>query len=182
MSIDTREFRRTIGLFATGVTVITARTGDIVHGMTANAVTSVSLDPLLVLFCVDNRARMAQIITESGRFAINILCQQQEALSRQFGGRPVADLRIDFVEVEGVPVLSDNLATLICAVDRIYDGGDHRLILGRVEVFSRVERDTPPLLFYAGSYRQLASQAGERLDEWDSLDNVYYDWPYFPAP
>jgi flavin reductase (DIM6/NTAB) family NADH-FMN oxidoreductase RutF len=182
MDVDTREFRRTMGLFATGVTVITARTGSIVHGMTANAVTSVSLDPLLVLFCVDNQARMTQIITESRRFAINILSQQQEALSRQFGGRPVADLKIDFVERDGVPALHDNLATLICTVDRIFDGGDHRLILGRVDAFSRAEHDTPPLLFYAGGYRQLAPQPSELLDELDSTDHVYYEWPYLLVP
>jgi flavin reductase (DIM6/NTAB) family NADH-FMN oxidoreductase RutF len=158
MTIDPSEFRRTMGLFATGVTVITARSGDIIHGMTANAVTSVSLDPLLVLFCVDNRARMAQIISESGRFAINVLSQRQEALSRHFGGRPVEGMEISFTEVDGVPTLTDNLATLICTVDRICDGGDHRVIFGRVDALTRGEYDVAPLLYYAGAYRQLALQ------------------------
>lgn len=158
MTIDPREFRRTMGFFATGVTVITARVGDIIHGMTANAVTSVSLDPLLVLFCVDNRARMAQIIPESGRFAINVLSQRQEALSRHFGGRPVGGLEISFAEVDGVPTLEDNLATLICTVDHTCNGGDHHVIFGRVDAHTRREHDGAPLLYYAGAYRQLVLQ------------------------
>jgi flavin reductase (DIM6/NTAB) family NADH-FMN oxidoreductase RutF len=171
MNIDTRDFRRTMGLFATGVTVITVRVDDIIHGMTANAVTSVSLDPLLVLFCVDNRARMAQIITEAGRFAINILSQRQEQLSGHFSGRPVEDLEISFVDVDGVPTLCDNLATLICTVDRIYDGGDHRVIFGRIDALTRGENDLAPLLYYAGSYRQLEWQQHERLE---ALNRIGY--------
>src|SRR3954469_5311693 len=84
--IDPREFRRVIGLFATGVTVITTRIGDDLHGMTANAFTSLSLDPLLVLVCVDRRARMHPIIQQAGRFAVNILHEGQEAVSRNFAG------------------------------------------------------------------------------------------------
>lgn len=171
MNIDPREFRRTMGLFATGVTVITTRAGDIIHGMTANAVTSVSLDPLLVLFCVDNRARMAQIIPETGRFAINILSQRQEVISRHFSGRSVKGLEISFVEVDGVPTLSDNLATLICTVDRIYDGGDHRVIFGRVDALTREANDMAPLLYYAGTYRQLEQHQRERLE---ALDRIGY--------
>ena len=171
MSVDPRDFRRAMGLFATGVTVITVRVGDTVHGMTANAVTSVSLDPLLVLFCVDNRARMAQIIKEAGRFAINVLSEQQQALSSHFSGRPVEGLEVDFVETEGVPTLSGNLATFVCTLDRIYDGGDHRVIFGRVDALTRATSTLPPLLYYAGTYRQLEQQQREKLE---ALDRIGY--------
>ncbi|MBA2679945.1 MAG: flavin reductase [Ktedonobacteraceae bacterium] len=171
MSVDPRNFRRAMGLFATGVTVITVRVGDTVHGMTANAVTSVSLDPLLILFCVDNRARMAQIIKEAGRFAINVLSERQQALSSHFSGRPVEGLEVDFLETEGVPTLADNLATFVCTLDRIYDGGDHRVIFGRVDALTRATDALSPLLYYAGTYRQLEQQQRERLE---ALDRIGY--------
>jgi flavin reductase (DIM6/NTAB) family NADH-FMN oxidoreductase RutF len=171
MSVDPRDFRRAMGLFATGVTVITVRVGDSVHGMTANAVTSVSLDPLLVLFCVDNRARMAQIIKEARRFAINVLSEQQQMLSSHFSGRSVEGLEVDFVETEGVPTLSGNLATFVCTLDRIYDGGDHRVIFGRVDALTRAADALPPLLYYAGTYRQLEQQQRDRLE---ALDRIGY--------
>ncbi len=171
MSVDPRDFRRAMGLFATGVTVITVRVGDAVHGMTANAVTSVSLDPLLVLFCVDNRARMAQIIKEAGRFAINVLSEQQQALSNHFSGRPVEGLEVDFIETEGVPTLAGNLATFVCTLDRMYDGGDHRVIFGRVDALTRATDALPPLLYYAGTYRQLEQQQRDRLE---ALDRIGY--------
>jgi flavin reductase (DIM6/NTAB) family NADH-FMN oxidoreductase RutF len=171
MSVDPRDFRRAMGLFATGVTVITVRVGDTVHGMTANAVTSVSLDPLLVLFCVDNRAHMAQIIKEARRFAINVLSEQQQALSSHFAGRPVEGLDISFIETEGVPTLSGNLATFVCTLDRIYDGGDHRVIFGRVDALTRTTGAEHPLLYYAGTYRQLEQQQRERLE---ALDRIGY--------
>ncbi|HXT36473.1 MAG TPA: flavin reductase family protein, partial [Chloroflexota bacterium] len=87
MPVDPLEFRQTMGLFATGVTVITVRDGDAIHGMTANAVTSVSLDPLLVLVCVDSRAHMRNRIAQAGRFAITMLREEQRDISRQFSGR-----------------------------------------------------------------------------------------------
>ncbi|MFQ3662836.1 MAG: flavin reductase family protein, partial [Chloroflexaceae bacterium] len=99
MAVDQREYRTTMGLFATGVTVITARAGEETRGMTANAVTSVSLDPLLLLVCVDRRARMARVIVEAERFAVNILRADQEALSRHFAGRPDAALEPRFAEL-----------------------------------------------------------------------------------
>ena len=85
--IDPRAYRDTIGLFATGVTVVTARLGDTVHGMTANAVSSVSLDPTLLLVCVDRRARMHDLLQQAGAFVVNILAEDQEALSGHFTGR-----------------------------------------------------------------------------------------------
>ncbi len=172
MEIDPRAFRRTMGLFATGVTVITARVGDTIHGMTANAVTSVSLDPLLVLFCVDNRARMSHVIDEAGRFAINILSEEQQALSGHFAGRAAADLTVTFAETDGVPTLPGNLATLVCTVDRTYDGGDHRVVFGRVDALAGAADDARPLLYYAGGYRQLEQQQRERIEGLDRIGHA----------
>jgi len=157
MGVDQREYRTTMGLFATGVTVITARAGEETRGMTANAVTSVSLEPLLLLVCVDRRARMARVITEAQRFAVNILRADQEALSRHFAGRPDAALHPRFADLAGAPVLEDSMAALVCAVERVLDGGDHLIVIGRVEALRRAEDGAAPLIYYRGSYCRLAA-------------------------
>lgn len=159
MDIDLRQFRRTMGLFATGVTVITVHANGSVHGMTANAVSSVSLDPLLVLVCVGRRARMCGMIVEAGRFAINILSEHQEELSRHFGGQPADGVCIGLSDLNGIPILDNSLATLICTVDRVVDGGDHIIVLGRVDALKSVGDEQQPLLYYAGRYHQLAAAA-----------------------
>lgn len=156
-SLEQREYRTTIGLFATGVTVITARAGDETRGMTANSVTSVSLDPLLLLVCVDRRARMAGVIVEAGRFAVNILGAGQEALSRHFAGSPQEGLAPRLAELSGAPVLAESMASLVCAVERILDGGDHLIVLGRVEALRRDDEAAAPLLYFRGQYRDIAA-------------------------
>ncbi len=156
MTIDPREYRATMGLFATGVTVITASDGAQIRGMTANSLTSVSLDPLLLLVCVDRKARMAPVISAAPRFAVNILRAEQEAIARHFAGRPQANLTVSFTELAGAPVLADTLATLVCVRDRILDGGDHLIVLGQVIALRRSSETGDPLLYFAGSYRQLA--------------------------
>lgn len=157
MQVDPREFRHTIGLFATGVTIITVCIDGEVHGMTANAITSVSLDPLLILVCIDRRARMCGMVVEAGRFAINILSEQQEVISRHFAGRPRDDLELRFNDLYGAPALADTLATLVCTVDKVLDGGDHVIVLGRVEALRRAEEIAAPLLYFQGDYRQIAA-------------------------
>lgn len=156
MMIDPLEFRRTIGTFATGVTVVTTRSSDEIHGMTANSLTSVSLDPLLLLLCVDRRARMCSLLIEGARFAVNVLSDRQEAISRHFAGRPDPELPITFGELDGVPTIAETLSALACTVDRVLDGGDHTIVLGRVDALARSPVDQPPLLYFAGRYRQLA--------------------------
>ncbi|GAB4451048.1 MAG: flavin reductase family protein [Chloroflexi bacterium OHK40] len=156
MSIDSREYRTTMGLFATGVTVITARAGEETRGMTANAVTSVSLDPLLLLVCVDRRAHMAGVIVEAGRFAVNILRADQERISRHFAGRPDPALTPHFTDLAGAPILAESLACLVCAVDRVLDGGDHIIVIGRVEALRRADDPGTPLIYYRGRYHLAA--------------------------
>jgi flavin reductase (DIM6/NTAB) family NADH-FMN oxidoreductase RutF len=156
-SLDPREYRATIGLFATGVTVITARAGGETRGMTANAVTSVSLDPLLLLVCVDRRAHMAGVIVEAGKFAVNILRADQEAISRHFSGRPQPGLEPRLIEIAGAPALGESLAALVCSVEHILDGGDHLIVIGRVEAVRRDDDGTDPLLYFRGQYHSLAA-------------------------
>jgi len=160
MDVDPGEFRRTMGLFATGVTVITARVDGEIHGMTANSVTSVSLDPLLVLVCVDNRAHMRGLITAAGRFAVNILSERQKRLSGHFAGRKSPDIEVVFADIAGTPTLPGSLASLVCAVDRVVDAGDHIVVFGRVDALTRTGDDERPLIYYAGTYRELTAGDG----------------------
>lgn len=156
MNIDPRAYRATMGHFATGISVITVDLGDTIHGMTANSLTSVSLDPVLLLICVDRRARLAQYIVEVPRFGVSLLRADQEPISRHFAGRPNPELEIAYTRLAGTPVLAANLGALACAVDRILDGGDHLIVLGRVEALQSAEA-ADPLLYFKGQYRTLAA-------------------------
>jgi flavin reductase (DIM6/NTAB) family NADH-FMN oxidoreductase RutF len=146
-------FRRTLGMFATGVTVLTVRTGETVHGMTANAFTSVSLLPPLVLVSIDRRARMNNLMHEGTRFAVNVLEAAQIRLSDHFAGRDADGQEPRFELVHDTPLVEGALAHLVCRVVRSYWGGDHSLFLGRVE-YARYG-DGEPLLFHGGRYERI---------------------------
>lgn len=156
-SLDTRGFRRTMGLFATGVTVITTRVNNAVHGMTANSITSLSLDPLLILVAINRRASMCNIIQQAGEFVINILNDRQEALSHYFGGAkigpPPASLRFE-PNPGNVPYIRGTLAAVHCRIERVVDGGDHVIVLGRVLHFHD-GLPTSPLVYFRGRYCSL---------------------------
>ena len=150
--------RRTLGMFATGVTVITTRHGEQVHGMTANAFMSVSLEPPLVLISVDRRAKMCALLHEGVRYGVSVLAGDQSALSDRFAGRTGENLpepRFDLVRE--TPLVEGALAHFVARVARSYWGGDHSLFLGRVE-YARQNPGTP-LLFHGGRYERLG-QAG----------------------
>lgn len=194
-TVDPRTYRNTIGLFASGVTVITTRLGDIVHGMTANAVSSVSLDPTLLLVCVDRRARMHDLIEQAGAFAVNILAADQEALSGHFAGRgkdgpPPASLR--FIhgpggDDGGVPTIAGCVAAIRCTVETLYGGGDHTILLGRVTELRPGRPGLQPLLWFGGRYRQLTEpDATDKPapDLWsnDEVHVYYHEWEAPPDP
>ncbi|MGH3110991.1 MAG: flavin reductase [Gaiellaceae bacterium] len=147
-------FRRTLGMFATGVTVLTTRSSETVHGMTANAFMSVSLRPPLVLVSVDRRARMSNLLHEGVRFGVNVLEAGQAALSDHFAGRVAegAD-EPQFALVHDTPLVEGALAHLVARVVRSYWGGDHSLFLGQVEYAHYGEGE--PLLFHGGRYERL---------------------------
>ena len=147
-------FRRTLGMFATGVTVLITRVADQVHGMTANAFMSVSLRPPLVLVSIDRRAKMGALMHEGTRFGVSVLEARQTALSDRFAGRIADDPpEATFEIVHETPLVEGALAHLVARVVRSYWGGDHSLFLGQVE-FARYGEGRP-LLFHGGRYERL---------------------------
>ena len=147
-------FRRTLGMFATGVTVLTTRVGEQVHGMTANAFMSVSLQPPLVLVSIDRRARLGALLHQGTRFGVSVLEARQTGLSDRFAGRVADDLpEATFEVVHETPLVEGALAHLVARVVRSYWGGDHSLFLGQVE-FARYGEGRP-LLFHGGRYERL---------------------------
>jgi flavin reductase (DIM6/NTAB) family NADH-FMN oxidoreductase RutF len=142
--------RSTLGMFATGVTVITTLKGGQVHGMTANAFMSVSLDPALVLVSIDRRTKMCGLLYEGSRYGVSVLCESQSALSDRFAGRAVESAEPRFDVVRETPLVDGALAHFVARVERSYWGGDHSLFLGRVE-YAR-QHSGAPLLFHGGHY------------------------------
>jgi flavin reductase (DIM6/NTAB) family NADH-FMN oxidoreductase RutF len=160
VAVDPLEFRSIIGHFATGVTVITTAAGEELQGMTANAVSSLSLDPTLILCCVEKTTYTHDLLERGGVFVVNILAEDQEQVSRVFAkrGEPeIGSLRGErFVMGEtGAPVLADSLAYLECKVAEMFEGGDHSIFIGEV-VAARVVKQEGPLVFYRGGYHRLA--------------------------
>ena len=158
MPIDATELRRVMGYFATGVTVVTSVIDGRPCAMTANSVTSVSLDPPLVLFCADLGSETRRGVKQSGAFAINILDERHERISRMFATRgPKSFSGIGFRTAEtGSPILDDALAFLDCRLHAEYDGGDHSLVLGLIERADTLP-DGKPLIFYRGGYHTLGA-------------------------
>jgi flavin reductase (DIM6/NTAB) family NADH-FMN oxidoreductase RutF len=151
--------RQTLGMFATGVTVITTASGDQIHGMTANAFMSVSLAPPLVLISVDRRTKMCNMLYEGQRFGVSVLASDQRELSDQFAGRAVAGTEEPSFEiVHETPLVEGSAAQFVSKVEKSYWGGDHSLFLGRVE-YACHDDGAQPLLFHGGQYGGLSSGA-----------------------
>lgn len=153
-AIDPRELRNACGRFATGITVVTTELDGTVHGMTANAFMSVSLDPPLLAVSVGHKATLHKMLQQTGRYAISILRGDQEGFSSHFAGWPVEGLDPQFDQRQGYPVLPDALAYFVCTVVDAHPAGDHTLYIGQVEYVEYTDGD--PVLFYCGKYRQMA--------------------------
>jgi len=160
VTFDSQEQRRIMGLFATGVTVVSTQHEQQTWGMTANAVTSLSLDPPLVLVCVDKTTQTHQYLKQAGAFAMNILAEDQQELSNRFatpGPKEFSDL--DFVDGEtGSPVLGGTLGYVDCRLREVLAGGDHDIFVGEiVDGEDRVGEDGVgrPLLYFGG-YQKLS--------------------------
>ena len=150
---DASGLREAFGRFPTGVAVITAPGG----GMTANAVVSLSLEPLLVLACFDRSARTLPLVQETRRFAVNVLGQGHEDLARHFASKITEAEKLAAVahrDEDGVPVLAEALAWVVCDLERLEPGGDHEIAIGRVTALGTAEGE--PLLWYRGAYRTLS--------------------------
>ncbi|MFE0640941.1 flavin reductase family protein [Streptomyces sp. NPDC058877] len=159
---ETSELRGVLGRFTTGVTVLTAGR-DVPRGMTANAFTSVSLEPPLILVCVVRTAAIHDVIRDEGAFAVSVLSRQQGDLALYFAdhGRPRG--RREFEDVDtvpgkytGVPVLLGAQAWLECRLVAVHDGGDHSIFLGSVVDAGREEKDDP-LVYFGGGFHRLST-------------------------
>jgi len=147
---DARTFRNALGRFATGVTVVTAAVDGGVHGMTANAFTSVSLDPPLVLVSIGRQARMHAHLQPPRPFGVSVLSQDQSYHAWHFAGRALEGWQPAFAWHDGVPLIADALAHFVCRLETTYPGGDHTLFLARVAHLWH--RDGSPLTFYRGHF------------------------------
>ncbi|WP_342042034.1 flavin reductase family protein [Bacillus sp. OTU2372] len=149
--MDDRQFRSAMGKFATGVTVIATDVEGDVHGMTANAFMSVSLDPKLVVISIGEKAKILNKIKESKIFTVNILAADQQELSMIFAGQLKKEVVFD--RLDGKPVLPGAVAQVACEVSSEHVEGDHTLFIGKVTDIHL--EDAEPLIFYSGKYRSL---------------------------
>ncbi|MBW3626844.1 MAG: flavin reductase family protein [Actinobacteria bacterium] len=145
--------RQVLGRFPTGVVVVTASDGAVPFGLSVNSFTSVSLDPPLIAFCADRRSGSWAAIRRSGAFCVNVLAEDQEAVSRVFATRGAEKFGgVGWSPApSGSPLLDGVLAWIDCRIEAVHDGGDHEICVGRVDQLG-VERDEGPLVFYRGGY------------------------------
>jgi flavin reductase (DIM6/NTAB) family NADH-FMN oxidoreductase RutF len=152
--MDDRQFRTAMGKFATGVTVIATEVeGEGIHGMTANAFMSVSLDPKLVVISIGEKAKILNKIKESQTFTVNILAANQQEISMTFAGQ-VKDREVEFERLDGKPVIPGAMVQIACEVSAEHVEGDHTLFIGKVTDIHL--EDVEPLIFYSGRYRSLS--------------------------
>jgi flavin reductase (DIM6/NTAB) family NADH-FMN oxidoreductase RutF len=160
-SLSSTEFRKALGHFTTGVTVVTVeRESGKIHGMTANSFTSVSLDPMLILVCVDHRAKMLPLLEKKKHFGVSVLKAGQEAISEYFAKREHSSeaeqrLGIHFRATPGgAPVIDGTLLQMGCRVVGAHVAGDHTIFIGEVQDAEMHEGE--PLLYFRGEYRKIA--------------------------
>ena len=159
MSVDSRDFRKALGCFATGVTVVTTlNEQNAPVGVTVNAFTSVSLDPPLVAFCLGRNSALFDVFLQAEHFVINILAADQQGVSNHFASR---QYQTDWSEIKqaatacGVPALAGAVAHIECRRENVLDGGDHAILLGRVGGLY-VSDEEKPLLYFRGRYGEIA--------------------------
>ena len=161
LDLRVARFRRAAARFVTGVTVVSTRVGTMDHAMTANAFTSVSLEPLLVLVCVEQDARFHDAVEEAGVWGVSVLDESARAVSQWLAtrGRPLHG-QLDRVphrrgEVTGVPLLDQSVATFECRTTAMYPGGDHSVVVGEVVAVELPDSPRRPLVYYRGAYTHL---------------------------
>jgi flavin reductase (DIM6/NTAB) family NADH-FMN oxidoreductase RutF len=160
MAITPEEFREALGAHATGVTVVTAIGQSGPSGATANAVTSLSLDPPMMLACLDRGSRTLTSVRAQGRFGVNALAAGQEELARRFSAKDPEDRKwdgVDWSDRLDLPRLSGTILWVACELRDLIDGSDHLILTGNV--LEAQSRDAPPLLFHRGAYRDLLAES-----------------------
>jgi flavin reductase (DIM6/NTAB) family NADH-FMN oxidoreductase RutF len=169
-TIPSDTFRRVMGHFVTGVTVVTALDGERPFGITVNALSSVSLEPPLVMVALDRRRFLTPIVRAAGRYAVNILSEDQQALSDCFAGAPVEPGRDAFcgaawhAGTTGLPLLDGAIATLECSVVETFSAGDHDLFIGLVDVLASEAEHPMPLLYYRRRYLRIERAATAEVE------------------
>jgi flavin reductase (DIM6/NTAB) family NADH-FMN oxidoreductase RutF len=153
--MDDRQFRTAMGKFATGVTVIATEVEGNIHGMTANAFMSVSLDPKLIVISVREQAQILSKLQESKTFSVNILAEDQQEVSMIFAGQ-IKDKQVEFGRLDGKPVIPGAIAQIACEVSAEHVEGDHTLVIGKVTDIHLEDKEA--LIFYSGKYRSLKEE------------------------
>ena len=158
MTLSTDDFRAALGRWASGVTIVTSRAGERIHGMTVSDFGGVSAEPPMVLVCADKGAVTLEVIREGRCFAVNVLARDQEALSNKFASKKQEWERFEGLEYDagptGAPLLQGTVANLDCRVVGSHEHGDHVVCVGEV-VDVRVS-DRKPLLYFGGGYGDFA--------------------------
>ncbi|MGV9376808.1 flavin reductase family protein [Nonomuraea sp. NPDC003707] len=157
--VDPEAYRKVVGRFATGVAIVTTRLDDVDHAMTVNSFTSVSLDPLLVLFCAEKVARFHDAVLEAGVWGVSVLPASMEDASRFFAhrGRPLNGQLARWphhLGESGVALFDGAIATVECVTTAVHDGGDHSIVVGEVTALD-TPSDGAPLLYHEGQYKTL---------------------------
>ncbi|SDI79126.1 flavin reductase family protein [Nonomuraea jiangxiensis] len=156
---DPETYRKVIGRFATGVAIVTTRLGDVDHAMTVNSLTSVSLDPLLVLFCAEKVSRFHGAVLEAGVWGVSVLPASMEDASRFYAhrGRPLNGQLARWPHhrgKSGVALFDGAIATVECATTAVHDGGDHSIVVGGVTALG-TPSEGAPLIYHGGRYKSL---------------------------
>lgn len=157
MTIDQEEFKSTLAKFPSGITIVTVAVEGTLHGMTASAFASVSLEPPLILVCLDKSSRTRELLLEAGAFAVNILAAHQEEAARAFaqaGQKPFEKVPHRLGST-GAPLFEEALAWIECGVGQVVEAGDHDVVLGEVVAFEG--HDGNPLVYFDKLYRSLDS-------------------------
>jgi flavin reductase (DIM6/NTAB) family NADH-FMN oxidoreductase RutF len=160
MAVSPEGFRAALNAYATGVTVVTAVGAGGPSGATANAVTSLSLEPPMMLACLDRGSRTLTSVRAQGRFGVNALAAGQEKLARRFSAKdpePEKWQGVEWSESDGLPRLAGALLWVACELRDLIDGGDHLILTGNV--IDAEARDGRPLLFHRGAYRDLLAES-----------------------
>ncbi len=157
MPVDVESFKQALASWASGVTVITSRHADHVHGMTVSAFCSVSLSPPLVMVCLDKASNTLKLVEAAKVFSVNVLAQGQEELSQRFASKELEDVRLEGLDCKqgcnGCPHIPGAVSIMDCRVVDTLDAGDHVIYIGEVEAAEFTER--PPLVYLRAAYRTL---------------------------
>jgi 3-hydroxy-9,10-secoandrosta-1,3,5(10)-triene-9,17-dione monooxygenase reductase component len=152
---DAHAFRATMSRLPSGVSVITTRTGEVPIGMTASSVTALSLDPIQLLICVGNHLFTRQAISKHGSFGVNILGEGSQDLAKQFASKGDRFAGVDYDDEQGIPVLRDAIASIVCEVATELPGGDHTIFVGNARRFGHSTAGRP-LLHFCGEFGRIA--------------------------